>query len=193
MYIWYIHSRYTFGVSWCTFGLFFIYIWFILCTVGTLRCSVGGENCGVCFSWTNSVTFGVFCRRVFCPSTVHSRPLISANSLSDDFHRASPKTYCLSICHSARPQTKLRVAPRFLMASDSGRKKQTNVQSTRTSVMHLLRRVWFIIDLGAAQNLCCWLSNTVQGHFDRRRGGRAFLIWALPGPLRTQTQTQTLD
>lgn len=68
---------------------------------------------------------GVF-RACFCTrsSTVYSNPLISTNSLSDYFHCASPKTYCLSICHSLALQTKLRVAPGFLMASDSWQKNK---------------------------------------------------------------------
>lgn len=69
-------------------------------------------------------------------------------------------------------QTKLRVASRFLIAEILSEKKQkTNVQSTRTSVMHLLQSFWFIIDLGDAQHLCCWPPNIVQGHFDSRCWG----------------------
>lgn len=71
---------------------------------------------------------------------------------------------------------------------DSG--KKTNVQSTRTSVMHLLQSFWFIIDLGAAQHLCCWPPKMVQGHFDSRCWGiEAFLIHLQTlSPLRIQTR-----
>lgn len=62
----------------------------------------------------------------------------------------------------------------------SANRKKPNVQSTRTSVMHLLQAFWFMIDLGAAQHLCCWPPNIVQGHFDSRCwGGEAFLIYLL--------------
>lgn len=67
-------------------------------------------------------------------------------------------------------QTKLRAAFRFLIA-EIVCKKQTNVQSPRTSVIHLLQSFWFIIDLGAAQHSCCWPPNIVQGHYDSRCWG----------------------
>lgn len=78
-------------------------------------------------------------------------------------------------------QTKSRAASRFLIAQIV-RKKQTNVQSTRTSVMHLLQSFWFIIDLGAAQHLRCWPPNIVQGHFDRRCWGIEVHFSSTHGP-----------
>lgn len=62
------------------------------------------------------------------------------------------------------------------------KKGKTNVQSTRTSVMHLLQSFWFIIDLGDAQHLCCWPPNIVQGHFDSRCEEQKCISHLLTGP-----------
>lgn len=110
-----------------------------------------------------------------------TRALISTNSLSNYYYSAnSNPAVCKSVSHDSvrerdTGRTGSRAVSRFFFffdCRDALRKKgKTNVQSTRTSVMHLLQSFWFIIDLGAAQHLCCWPPNIVQGHFDSRCWG----------------------
>lgn len=78
-------------------------------------------------------------------------------------------------------EAKRRVASRFLIRERESMTKQTNVQSARRSVSPLLQRFWFIVDLVAAQHLCSWPLNIVQGHYWQKmlRNRCAFVIHLL--------------